>query len=293
MPKPNGRLRRTLIEPPLAALPALRHRLSRWDPRRLRRELQFRRWNRAGRAGEMVLRPRLCLRIDPRSREPFEAFCFRSLDMSRELDAFLHAMTPCRRFLDVGACHGLFSLAFALGRAGALALAVEPSAPAFEVLAENIRLNRLDNVLPRQLACGPRAGQLRMRQVWHHLVALPESRAEAAAAEAITVPMRSLDEICSDLDFAPDLIKIDVEGYELGVLEGARSCLRRNRPRLFLELHPRRLRELGASVQAVTLLLQEVGYCFRGLSGAPLDERQLNAAEPVSRFVCLPLPPAT
>jgi FkbM family methyltransferase len=239
----------------------------------------------------MILRPGLRLAIDPQSREPFEAFCFRSLDMSRELDAFLHAMTPCRRFLDIGACHGLFSLAFALGRAGTLALAVEPSAPAFEILAENTRLNELGNLLLHQVACGAAAGQLRMRQVWHHLVALPDSPGSPPADGAIEVPMVSVDELCAELDFRPDLVKIDVEGYELAVLAGARATLARFRPLLFLELHPRGLRALGGSVAAVTLLLQEVGYRFRGLSGAPLDERRINAAEPVSRFVCLPLPP--
>src|SRR6476646_4733114 len=37
----------------------------------------------------MTLRPGITLRIDPRSRQPFEWFCFRAPEMVREMDCFL------------------------------------------------------------------------------------------------------------------------------------------------------------------------------------------------------------
>ncbi|MEA2693634.1 MAG: hypothetical protein QOJ16_3021, partial [Acidobacteriota bacterium] len=90
------------------------------------------------------------------------------------------------------------------------------------------------------------------------------------------------------LSFAPDLVKIDVEGYELAVLKGGRGVLARYRPRLFLELHPERLRELGGSVQEVVRLLEETGYRFQTLEGTPLRPATVAARGSVSRLLCAP-----
>ena len=266
------------------------HRLRAWDPRLLWRRARFRRWNRAAAADEIVVRPGLRLRIDAQSREPFEWFCFRSLEMARELDAFTREMAACRRFLDVGACHGIFSLVFARDRPEALAVAVEPSPVAYAVLAENVRLGGIDNVVTRQLACGPASGMLTMRQIWHHLEALPRDEAATlligGAPDVMAVPMQTLDDLCGELRLRPDLLKIDVEGYEQAVLAGARATLGRDRPGLFLELHPRRLQELGGSAAEVVGLLEALGYGFRRLDGAALSGRRVAARESVSRVLC-------
>ena len=288
----KARLRRLLTALHLTGLYSLWHRLLAWDPRRLRRAARFRRCNRAAGADEIVLRPGLRLSIDPRSREPFEWFCFRSLEMAAELDAFVREMEKRRRFLDIGACHGVFALAFAQGRPEARALALEPSPPAHEILAGNVLRNHLNNVTVQQVAAGAAPGRVRMRQVWHHLEAMPAMQeglagpAEPDAAGIIELPVTTVDDLCAGLGIAPDLMKIDVEGYELAVLAGARQTLARNRPRLFLELHPDRLRELGGSAREVVGLLESLGYRFLSLTGTPLRPAAVAARESVSRIVC-------
>ena len=293
------RLRRAATALHLAGLYRWRHRLARWDPRRIWREARFRRWNRGAGPREMVVRPGLRLLVDARSREPFEWFCFRSGAMVRELDGFVRQMRTRRRLLDVGACHGIFALAFAHGRPEARAVAVEPSAAAYSILAENLRLGGLDNVVARQVACGAASGTLRMRQTWHHLEALPAAAGGAHGAGAgeagaiVTVPMQSIDELCAELDFHPDLVKIDVEGYELAVLGGARATLGRHRPHLFLELHPPWLRDLGGSVAEVVELLAGLGYTFHRPGGSPLGRRQVARRESVSRVLCIAVGPSS
>ena len=270
---------------PLDAVRRLWHRAQRLDPRRLHRRRIFRGLNRRAAAGEIVLRPGLRLAIDPRAREPFEWFCFRSPEMVAELDAFLARSADRHRFLDVGACHGLFSLAFAQGRPAAEALAVEPSPLAWEVLESNLRRNAGARVTAVQAAVGAAPGKLTKRYAWHHLEASPEA---AGDPDAVEIALRTVDLLCKEREFRPDVVKIDVEGYELAVLRGARETLAGSRPLLFLEIHPARIAELGGSLGELSALLSELGYRVFDLAGAPVPPARLAAVDAVSRFLCQP-----
>ena len=55
-------------------------------------------------------------------------------------------------------------------------------------------------------------------------------------------------------------MKIDVEGYEWGVLQGAENCLRQRRPRLWLEVHPGFLQAQGKSHEELLDWLRKIGY---------------------------------
>jgi FkbM family methyltransferase len=270
-----------LPERPLNALRTVWHRVQKFDPRLIRRRLQFRRLNRGLGPEEIVLRPELRLAVEPRARESFEWFCFRSHEMCEELDAFLTRLSDRRCFLDVGAFHGLFSLAFTAGRPDARAVAVDPSPPAWEVLEPNLRRNPGLRVTPVRTALGAAPGTLTMRYAWDHLEALP-----ASAPGAVEIPVRTLDGLCDELDLHPDLMKIDVEGYEIPVLKGAWRVLREDRPSLFLEVHPQRIAELGGSMAELAALLEGHGYGVFDLRGSPV---RLAAVEEISRFRCEPV----
>lgn len=58
----------------------------------------------------------------------------------------------------------------------------------------------------------------------------------------------------------PDFIKIDIEGWEMEALRGARQTLQQHKPALFLEMHGETIREKKQKVAAIVEFLWELGY---------------------------------
>jgi FkbM family methyltransferase len=76
------------------------------------------------------------------------------------------------------------------------------------------------------------------------------------------IPRNTLDDLLGNegLETRPILIKCDVEGAELIVLQGARKSLARYRPTLLLSVHPPALPQYGHSKEGVSAFIQELGY---------------------------------
>src|SRR4051812_12302311 len=79
------------------------------DPRVGQNRGRFESLNKDTPAGTIVMRPGMVWAIDPESREPFTWFCWRSPPMVEEFDRFLAVREKFKRFLDIGANHGVYS----------------------------------------------------------------------------------------------------------------------------------------------------------------------------------------
>jgi FkbM family methyltransferase len=86
----------------------------------------------------------------------------------------------------------------------------------------------------------------------------------------------SLDSFCKRHGLSPKIIKIDVEGAETLVLEGATEVLRRCRPKIFLSIHPAHLKLLGSSAEALLALIDQNGYECREIDGSPMKSVRLD-----------------
>ncbi len=158
---------------------------------------------------------------------------------------------------DVGAHHGVYSSWFAqrVGSGGAV-IAFEPAREAFEVIGRNARLNGLDNVRPIHAVVGDRPGPVAFDDA-------SLSVAAGAVAQATDVAELTLDDFDGP---APDMLKIDVEGYEGRVLRGAARLLEERTPHLLLELHPAFLaHRYGETVDEVLALVDWERYDARVL----------------------------
>ena len=83
---------------------------------------------------------------------------------------------------------------------------------------------------------------------------------ETQGVRPCQIPSLTIDNYCSTTGVYPNLIKIDVEGYELKVLQGARRTLQESSPTICCEIHPNNLAKLGTRAEEVLLYLNQAGY---------------------------------
>ena len=133
----------------------------------------------------------------------------------------VHALRPGDLFGDIGANAGSYTV-LAAKIAGAEVIAVEPVPETAERLRRNVELNGLsDRVELHRVAVSDRAGTVRFTIDADTIN--PIAGATDAQRPTLAVPCTTLDSLLGAR--VPALLKIDVEGHEGAVLEGARNLL--------------------------------------------------------------------
>ncbi len=130
----------------------------------------------------------------------------------------LHLLRPGDLFMDLGANVGSYSLLAA--SIGARVIAFEPIPTTFKRFLDNIGLNRFESLIsPRNQGVGERYGTLRFTSgldAVNHVVTETDT-AESIEVEVIPLNSHSMED--------PVIIKIDVEGFEMPVINGAAQLL--------------------------------------------------------------------
>jgi FkbM family methyltransferase len=167
---------------------------------------------------------------------------------------------------DVGSFEGLLALFFA-SRAKQV-ICYEPNSRNHGRLMENLALNGFTNVTVRKSGVGEAPQQIQL--VWNPAMPGGASAETATAthlqdtvagAQVETIPITTLDQDAEENGLpAPDLIKIDIEGWELQALRGARRLLRQFGPALYLEMHGETMAEKKRKVADIVRFLEEAGY---------------------------------
>lgn len=148
--------------------------------------------------------------------------------------------------VDIGASLGLYSLIAAkrLGDSG-FVYAFEPDPIRYAKLMENIKINRLNNIKALNIALSDREEDIEI--TYHH---------PRGGFKKCVVKAQSLD----SLNIKPDLIKMDVDGAEIKILEGMKRTIAYCRPKVICEIHPDEMIQTGYNINDLSSLLNEVGY---------------------------------
>ncbi|MFA7201424.1 MAG: FkbM family methyltransferase [Candidatus Paceibacterota bacterium] len=174
----------------------------------------------------------------------------------------LNTLTEGAVFFDVGAHFGFYSLlaSFLVGKKGRV-LSFEPNVEAWEYL--NINKKSHDNI---SLFCGT----VSSHEEGESFIKLPLLYSENSSTEQsivdlneqfrsiqeeIWVPSFTLDGIIQKYNIAPYVIKIDAEGAEFRILQGAHRLLSSHNPIIVMEYNP----DLPMHQEA-RAYLEQVGY---------------------------------
>ena len=174
-------------------------------------------------------------RIDMCVNSPWQAYrlhsCAKEPETVHWLESELHRGDT---FYDIGANVGAYSLvAFALTRGEATIISFEPGFGTFAELCRNIHLNHAEeSIIPLSIALGNRTRLAEFRYSETTPGAALHNWQESAPGEThapeLVLPTVSyrLDDLILALNLPqPTLIKLDVDGPELDVLEGADHAL--------------------------------------------------------------------
>jgi len=158
-----------------------------------------------------------------------------------------------RRAVDIGANYGLMS--YHLSRNFQKVEAFELDPEVRSCLNMNIRKHNLDNVTVHPYGCGSEHKKVKMLKINDHSFSTrvdPIQNTNDCDAEIIPLDHYDWDDV--------DLIKIDAEGFEGIIVQGALEMIARSRPIILYEKKDAPLRIYGHHELAPLEMLSHLGY---------------------------------
>jgi FkbM family methyltransferase len=183
-------------------------------------------------------------------------FGFRDQSLEKLFSLCLENFT----ILDIGTNIGWTVLNLASIAKSGEVLGFEPDPYNFNKCSQNISLNNSQRICVFPVGLGNKNESVTME------IRTPSNRGGNRIAPKESSATCMVEIVRLD-DFSPaqkldriDLVKIDVEGYELNVLRGAEYLLKKHKPILFIELDDNNLKDQGDSASALINFLYEMGY---------------------------------
>lgn len=214
--------------------------------------------------------------VDIRVRNVTRRFCaidqrirgrlLRLSDERAQLEEFLDNIKRGDVVWDVGANVGLYAI-FASHFAGTdgTVCAFEPEPTTLDRLKDNCVLNAAGNILTVATALSDESGEAVIYSSATHPGGATLRQTEDMN-QGTRIKLDTAERLVSSGAVPPpNILKVDVEGAEYGVLAGMRSLLASERCRfVLLEVHPNKLVSFGHSAEQVRAVLEEAGFTVRG-----------------------------
>ncbi|MGB0383344.1 MAG: FkbM family methyltransferase [Ardenticatenaceae bacterium] len=177
--------------------------------------------------------------------------------------------------LDIGAHIGLVSMPMSrVVAAGGRVYAFEPAEVNRGLLMQHLSDNKISNVVVLPYLVGeseedevPFFEEEQPSGLPSIVVVKNSDQFRQTSKKQVT-----LDSVCAEHGILPEVIKIDVEGAELGVLAGGLKIIKQAQPQIYLSVHPKHIAQLGSSLDELRLLIEQMGYDCLTIDGDPVAE---------------------
>jgi FkbM family methyltransferase len=164
-------------------------------------------------------------------------------------------------FIDIGANFGWYSLLFSkFSGSNGKTISFEPDQKNFDLLSKNVKLNSASGIDAMRIAIGEFNSEMTLfrgpdtNPGMHSLVDLPQ----VSKGSASVVQLRRLDDVMLNYAGLIELLKIDIEGFEVAAFKGGRETLKRCKV-LLVEYSPNFIEKSGYKKYQFFELLQEAG----------------------------------
>lgn len=215
---------------------------------------------------------------------PWNIYIYGSYIVEESYEKFMMSYCDqCETIFDVGANIGYYTLQFAQRTDGKV-YAFEPMNYLYKTLLKNIELNELNNVYPEKKIVSDQVGKQRI-----YFSGMDNTAASSVVNQTEIyedVSSINLDQFCKEKNVESiDLIKIDVEGFELKVLKGLTEMLKSHKVRhLFIEIVERHLERAGNSSEELIHFMNQFSYKGYSIKSVSIEKYEIGNDESLVYF---------
>lgn len=167
-------------------------------------------------------------------------------------------------FIDIGANNGEVSLKAAreVGSSGRV-IAFEPNPINITRFNKNVAKNGFNNITLVELGVGNEEGKFQLNNDTPENLGMGwiDNSSAQNSDSLVTINVTTLDDYLMGMELdSVNFIKIDVEGFEINVLKGAKKIIEKFKPTLFIEVENTLLNRQGTSASELIALIKQFNY---------------------------------
>jgi FkbM family methyltransferase len=173
---------------------------------------------------------------------------------------------------DIGTHIGICTLPISrVIKKGGLCYSFEPAEANRRYLETHLKINNVGNVIVIPYLVGDKCGdcvEFYESSSDSGMNSLCQPEDKGSIYNKVVKEQIILDSFVAKNGCIPELIKIDVEGAEIGVLRGAKDVLKKYHPEIILSIHPKHIKRLGHTVSELTVLIHKFDYQIYNVDGS-------------------------
>lgn len=173
------------------------------------------------------------------------------------------------KVLELGGCYGYFTIIMSncVGPTGRV-VTIEGTPNNYNVLRDNLKLNNIENVDAYNFFLTSKDDFVTFNPHDKHPYGAIERLQVGSQDGTLKVKTVKITSLLRELDYSPDHIFMDIEGFEIEVIEDLSQYYSNcdAKPTILTEIHGQYYRD-GKGLQYIIALLKDLGYSHRVISG--------------------------